>query len=100
MGPFTGYMCERKFGIGYWKALLLRWHPERVVRDSHTPQVLKLQIGLVGLLGPSLLLTPFWAPARWSALFFAVLGIMGSGRIDIPTLSDENDFCLFINRFS
>ena len=67
-----GEYWRRKFGIGYWKALLLRWHPERVVRDSHTPQVLKLQIGLVGLLGPSLLLTPFWAPARWSALFFAV----------------------------
>jgi len=68
-----GEYWRRKFGIGYWKALLLRWHPERAVRDSHTPQVLKLQIGLVGLLGASLLLTPFCAPARWSAAFFAAV---------------------------
>ncbi|MCK5617223.1 hypothetical protein KAR91_85960, partial [Candidatus Pacearchaeota archaeon] len=31
------------------------------------------------------------------SLFFAVLGIMGSGKINIPVLHDENDFCLFIN---
>jgi len=63
-----GEYWQRKFGIGYWKALLLRWHPERAMRDSHTPQVLKVQIGLVGLLGLSLLLAPFWEPARWAAL--------------------------------
>jgi lipopolysaccharide/colanic/teichoic acid biosynthesis glycosyltransferase/GT2 family glycosyltransferase len=68
-----GEYWRRKFGIGYWKALLLCWHPERAVQDSHTPQILKVQIGLVGLLGLSLLLAPFWALARWSAL--AVAGI-------------------------
>jgi GT2 family glycosyltransferase len=51
----TGEYWRRKFGIGHWKALLLRWHPERAVRDSHTPQVLKLQILLAGLLCLSLL---------------------------------------------
>jgi lipopolysaccharide/colanic/teichoic acid biosynthesis glycosyltransferase/glycosyltransferase involved in cell wall biosynthesis len=64
---------RRKFGIGYWKALLLRWHPERAVRDSHTPQVLKLQMGLVGLLLLALLLAPFWSPVRWLALAIAAL---------------------------
>ena len=68
-----GEYWRRKFGIGYWKALLLRWHPERAVRDSHTPQVLKVQIGLVGLLGLSLPLALFWTPARWSALSVAPL---------------------------
>lgn len=68
-----GEYWRRKFGIGYWKALLLRWHPERVVRDSHTPQVLKVQIGLVSLLSLSLLITPFWAPARWAALAVAAI---------------------------
>ena len=33
--------AHRKFNIGYWKALLTRWHPERMVSDTHTPQVLK-----------------------------------------------------------
>ncbi|MEA1958777.1 MAG: sugar transferase [Chloroflexota bacterium] len=64
---------RRKFDIGYWKALLLRWHPERAVQDSHTPQVLKFQIGLVGMLIPLLLMAPFWIPARWGALVVAML---------------------------
>jgi lipopolysaccharide/colanic/teichoic acid biosynthesis glycosyltransferase len=57
----------RKLTIGVWKALLLRWHPERAVRDSHTPQVLKLQLGLAGLLCLALLASSFWAPALWIA---------------------------------
>lgn len=59
---------RRKFNIGYWKALLLQWHPERAVSDSHTPQALKLQLGLAALLCLSLAALPFWHPARWAAL--------------------------------
>lgn len=59
---------RRKFNIGYWKALLLQWHPERAVSDSHTPQALKLQLGLTALLCLSLAALPFWHPARWWAL--------------------------------
>jgi cellulose synthase/poly-beta-1,6-N-acetylglucosamine synthase-like glycosyltransferase len=51
---------RRKFAIGYWKALLLRWHPGRAVRDSHTPQVLKGQMLLAALLCIALLLAPAW----------------------------------------
>jgi cellulose synthase/poly-beta-1,6-N-acetylglucosamine synthase-like glycosyltransferase len=54
---------RRKFKIGHWKALLLRWHPARAVRDSHTPQVLKGQILLAGLLCLSLLAAPLWRGA-------------------------------------
>lgn len=43
--------ARRKYAIGYWKALVARRHPERMVNDSHTPQVLKLQIALMALLG-------------------------------------------------
>jgi cellulose synthase/poly-beta-1,6-N-acetylglucosamine synthase-like glycosyltransferase len=68
-----GEYWKRKFGIGYWKALLLRWHPDKAVHDSHTPQVLKVQIGLLGLLIASLPLLPFWEPARWFALALAIL---------------------------
>ena len=59
---------RRKFGIGYWKAMLLRWHPERMAGDSHTPQSLKAQIGLAGLMVLMLLLAPWWPDARWPAL--------------------------------
>ena len=57
---------RRKFRIGYWKALLLRWHPERAVRDSHTPQTLKAQIVLTGASLALLPLAPFLPPARWA----------------------------------
>lgn len=40
--------ARRKFWIGYWKALVTRRYPSKLARDSHTPQVLKVQMGLVG----------------------------------------------------
>ena len=41
---------RRKFATGYWKVPLTRLHPERMVHDTHTPQVLKLQIVLASLI--------------------------------------------------
>jgi len=43
---------RRKFNIGYWKVVVLQRHPQKAVRDSHTPQSLKIQMGLVFLLIP------------------------------------------------
>ena len=67
---------RRKFYIGFWKALLIRWHPERMVQDSHTPQVLKLQMllwaGILGLL-PLGVAGLFWAPLAWT---WWVLGLL------------------------
>jgi GT2 family glycosyltransferase len=47
--------ARRKYGIGFWKALALRRHPAKLVRDSHTPQVMKGQIGLAAVGGALLL---------------------------------------------
>jgi cellulose synthase/poly-beta-1,6-N-acetylglucosamine synthase-like glycosyltransferase len=41
--------ARRKFLIGYWKSLVVQRHPTKLIRDSHTPQVLKLQMGLAAL---------------------------------------------------
>ena len=41
---------RRKFRIGYWKVLVAARHPARIVSDSHTPQSIKAQMGLFGLL--------------------------------------------------
>jgi len=41
---------RKKFVIGYWKAQTLRRFPGRAVQDSHTPQVLKVQILLLALI--------------------------------------------------
>lgn len=56
--------CRKKAIIGYWKAQVVRRFPQHGVKDSHTPQVMKLQMGLMGLLLatlPLLLLTPWVA---------------------------------------
>jgi lipopolysaccharide/colanic/teichoic acid biosynthesis glycosyltransferase/glycosyltransferase involved in cell wall biosynthesis len=55
-----GEYARRKYNIGYWKALLIRWHPEKIAYDSHTPQTLKIQIILLGLVGMALAIWPFW----------------------------------------
>ena len=68
----AGEYARRKYGIGYWKALLLRRHPRRAVRDSHTPQTLKAQIALAGLLCPLVIAAIFWPPVGW-----LVLGVVG-----------------------
>lgn len=60
-----GEYWRRKFRIGYWKALLLRRHPERAIHDSHTPQTLKVQIGLLGTILLLIPLAPLWSSARW-----------------------------------
>ena len=38
---------RRKYNIGYWKMYLLKRHPGKAVRDSHTPQLIKAQIVLL-----------------------------------------------------
>ncbi len=69
-----GAYIQRKFWIGYWKAFLLRWHPENALGDSHTPPSQRAQMGLLalaaaaavgGLLWPTLV----WASAASLALF-------------------------------
>ncbi len=38
---------RRKYHIGYWKIYVLRRHPAKALRDSHTPQMIKVQIVLL-----------------------------------------------------
>jgi lipopolysaccharide/colanic/teichoic acid biosynthesis glycosyltransferase/glycosyltransferase involved in cell wall biosynthesis len=42
-----GDYFRKKFVIGFWKAQVVRRFPDRGVSDSHTPQVLKLQLLLM-----------------------------------------------------
>ncbi len=70
------HYIRRKFFIGYWKNLVVRRHPEKLARDSHTPQVLKLQMAFAalgsGLLALSILFRRAWlgraSLASWLAL--------------------------------
>jgi glycosyltransferase involved in cell wall biosynthesis len=70
---------RRKVLIGYWKARVLQRHPGKAVRDSHTPQVVKLQIGLLALALPlsllALIAPALFSPALllWLALLLSML---------------------------
>jgi glycosyltransferase involved in cell wall biosynthesis len=65
--------ARKKLKIGYWKSALHWRHPEKLWRDSHTPQGLKLQILLVALCTLCLLGAPIWPSLAWGA------GILGVG---------------------
>ncbi len=69
---------RRKYAQGFWKAPLTHLHPDRMVDDTHTPQVLKLQIVLVGVLLallPLLILGLWWPALDW--LWLAELALAG-----------------------
>ncbi len=51
---------RKKFIIGFWKAQVVRRFPERGIRDSHTPQVIKIQMALMALMITTLALTLLW----------------------------------------
>lgn len=42
--------ARKKFWIGCWKARFIGRYPDRMVKDSHTPQILKVQMALAALL--------------------------------------------------
>ncbi len=70
-----GEYWKRKFGIGYWKAYMLRWLPQKTFTDSHTSPSQRWQIGFLGLAGIALALSLFipwmlWAAAACMAAFF------------------------------
>ena len=57
---------RRKLGIGYWKAFMLRWLPEKTFKDSHTPPTLRWQILFLALtLSIAALVGVFWPMGWW-----------------------------------
>jgi lipopolysaccharide/colanic/teichoic acid biosynthesis glycosyltransferase/glycosyltransferase involved in cell wall biosynthesis len=61
----------KKLQIGYWKAQIIRHYPERAVSDSHTPQVMKVQMGLVAMALVAIVASPLFG---WTAI--AGLGLL------------------------
>ncbi len=63
-----GQYIRRKWGIGYWKAFMLRWLPEKTLSDSYTPASQRFQILLLAILLLSLVISVFYQPFLWIAL--------------------------------
>jgi len=51
---FAGYL-KKKYKFAYWRILAVRKNPNKIVKDSHTPQTMKLQVLLIPLIVLSLL---------------------------------------------
>ncbi len=78
-----------KTGRGYWRMLVYRSHPGKAVRDTYTPQLLKLQILLVYLAFASLLL------ALLDSIF-----LVGFGIFTVSFLLTTLPFVRLVRRFA
>lgn len=67
----AGYI-RKKLIIGYWKAQVVRRFPTQGVKDSHTPQVMKVQMGLMALL---FMLVPLLLLSPWTAVPLALVAL-------------------------
>jgi lipopolysaccharide/colanic/teichoic acid biosynthesis glycosyltransferase/glycosyltransferase involved in cell wall biosynthesis len=72
----------RKYLIGYWKAFMLRWVPEKALSDTYTLTSQRWQIVLLGLMGILFAAGFFWMPA-WPLLILAGLVFY---LVDLPFL--------------
>jgi lipopolysaccharide/colanic/teichoic acid biosynthesis glycosyltransferase/glycosyltransferase involved in cell wall biosynthesis len=59
---------HRKFNIGFWKAHMLHWLPEKVLKDSHTPPSQRWQILFLGIAVLILIPSFFWPPMLWMSV--------------------------------
>lgn len=75
-----GRYFRKKMNIGYWKVLVLKRHPGKLVRDSHTPQLLKLQLPIAFLMAAALLSAPF---TTLIPFFIAAGFFLGAGGREI-----------------
>lgn len=66
-----GYI-GKKFKNGFWRLMAVRHHPDKILRDSHTPQVQKLQIALA-FFGLSCAAGGMISPALWWGTLMAFL---------------------------
>jgi glycosyltransferase involved in cell wall biosynthesis len=84
---------RRKYHIGYWKMYVLKRHPGKAVHDSHTPQVIKIQIGLLAAALTSTLamfmfpIGPLITIGLWTAFGLSMLPLLIKiARRDPPVL--------------
>jgi GT2 family glycosyltransferase len=68
----TGYL-KKKYKFAFWRILAVRKNPNKIIKDSHTPQIMKLQLLFFPLLIISLLATIFYP--RLIYLGFLVIAV-------------------------
>jgi glycosyltransferase involved in cell wall biosynthesis len=63
---------RRKIKFAYWRMIAYRLHPGKAVRDSYTPQLLKLQLVLMYLIIGLSVLGIIFPPLIWGAIVASI----------------------------
>ncbi len=92
--PAVRDYVRRKFRIGYWKVPVVARYPARIVSDSHTPQSIKVQMVLLGLLLLAIPATPFSRLARRSAGAIAATLLATTLPLAWHTARDDREVAL------
>ncbi len=84
-----GAYFRKKYKFAYWRMLAIRKNPNKAIRDSHTPQLMKLQLllvpGSLAALAAGILYPPaLWLAAALVAVFLAstIPFVLREGRQD------------------
>lgn len=83
-----GWYLRKKYSRAYWRMLVYKRYPEKAIADTYTPQVLKLEILLAGVLLLSLVLS-LWIPGSlWvsavAAIALLVLSLSFVVKLEVP----------------
>ncbi|MFK7871586.1 MAG: glycosyltransferase family 2 protein [Oligoflexales bacterium] len=70
-----------KFYRGYWRVLLYSRHPERVLKDSYTPQILKFEVAIAPVFLCGLFLSLWFG--EYLVIGFSLLTVYGKSSFDI-----------------
>jgi len=73
-----GTYLRTKFKRAYWRAMVYRRHPAKLLADSYTPQLLKLQTCIALFIPVSLIMGIFISVFRWLFLILLCAYILSS----------------------
>jgi lipopolysaccharide/colanic/teichoic acid biosynthesis glycosyltransferase/glycosyltransferase involved in cell wall biosynthesis len=91
-----GAYASRKFSIGYWKAFLLRWLPEKALSDSHTPWMQRFQTVLLLVAVASVLVGFIWQPAAVAAVAALFIFLVTSIPIMAHVVSEDSELIFLV----
>lgn len=70
--------ARKKYHIAYWKAQVTRRFPQQAVRDSHTPQIMKIQMALIMLLCATAVPLPFLPRLATAAALLLLMAFLAT----------------------
>ena len=80
---------RRKYYVGYWRVRMYRKHPQKALADSHTPQMLKAQVGLALLMVATLPASLLWRGFLVGTVMLVVLFGLSTVPFGLKTLKKD-----------